>query len=62
MDFLGKRWEEVYQQLLQDKTDFTYEITYPAGKAVSSGNLRVARLTHEEKELKFVLLHDRFNR
>jgi hypothetical protein len=61
LDFLGKQWKNVFPQLMEDKADFSYEITYPSGKAVPCGDLRVARVRRAGKNLKFVLLHDRFD-
>lgn len=62
MHWLGKKWNDLQQELTDHKKDFTYEITYPVGKVVSCGDLRVARVSEEDGKLKFILLHDRFNK
>lgn len=62
MHYLGKKWDDVYEKLAEEKVDFTYEITYPVGRAISCGNLRVARTSQAQGKLKFILLHDRFDK
>lgn len=62
MDWLGRQWKEVSKELAEKNIEYTYEITYPTGKAVSCGDLRVARSSRTEGNLKFILLHDRFNK
>lgn len=58
--WLGEKWERVLNELAEKDADFEYKITYPAGRSVSCGELRVARITCEGEKLKFILLQDRF--
>ena len=60
MRWLGIKWNDVVQELTREKIDYTVDITYPAGRAVPCGELRVARWKKEEGKLKFVVLHDKF--
>lgn len=62
MHYLGKKWDDVTEELALKKVDFTYEITYPVGRVISCGDLRVARISQAEGKLKFILLHDRFDK
>lgn len=62
MTWLGKKWEDVLKDLIEKKIAHESKITYPSGKMTVCGDLRVARVSQVEGKLKFVLLHDRFNR
>lgn len=62
MRWLGSKWEDVSKELAEENIDFTYEITYPTGKVIPSGDLRVARVSRIEGKLIFILIHDRFNK
>ncbi len=62
MRWLGRKWEDVYKELAEEKILFNYEITFPTGKVASCGDLRVARVSQVEGNLKIILLHDRFIR
>jgi len=58
--WLGIKWNDVVQELMNERIDYSYVITYPTGKAIPSGELRVVRWNQVEGKLKFVVLHDRF--
>ncbi len=60
MDWLGRKWEAVNKELAEQGVEFVSEITYPAGKAIACGDLRVVRISQAEGKLKFILLRDRF--
>jgi len=60
--WLGKKWDDVKEELTQESANFCYEITSPVGKAVPCGDLRVARISCTDGYLKFILIHDRFIR
>lgn len=60
MHWLGKKWDEVAKELLQNNIDFIYKVTFPAGKVTSTGDLRVARVGFADGRLLFILLHDKF--
>jgi len=62
LTWLGKKWEDVYKELTIRNIDFLCDTTYPAGKAAPCGDLRIARVSRVGGKLKFILLHDRFNR
>ena len=60
MRWLGKKWDDVYKELLQNDIDFSYKVTFPAGKVTAAGDLRVARVNFADGRLLFVLIHDKF--
>ncbi len=60
MRWLGIKWNDVVKELTKERIDYSYDITYPTGKAIPSGELRVVRWKQVEGKLKFVVLHDRF--
>ncbi|MGI6449824.1 MAG: hypothetical protein ACOX3R_05935 [Desulfitobacteriia bacterium] len=61
MNWLGRKWQDILKELTGQNIEYTYEITYPQGKAVSCGDLRIARVNKVEERIKFILLHDRFS-
>jgi hypothetical protein len=60
--WLARKWEDVLKELTENNVEFYCETTHPAGKVSPSGDLRVARVNQAQGKLKFILLHDRFNR
>jgi len=60
LHWLGKKWDEVSKELLQNNIDFTYKVTFPVGKVTSTGDLRVARVSFADGRLLFILIHDKF--
>jgi len=62
VDFLGKKWQEVLKELSEHKIQYTFKITYPQGKVLPCGDLRVVRVNKVKEKLKFILVHDRFNK
>jgi len=62
LTFIGRKWENVSSELASNKVDFESKITFPSGKMTAYGDLRIARVSQVGGKLKFVLLHDRFNR
>jgi hypothetical protein len=62
LDWLGRKWNDIIKDLAENEEEFTYEIINPVGRFVSYGDLRVVRVRQVEGKLKFILLHDRFNK
>lgn len=62
MRWLGRKWHDVEKELSMEDIAFITEMTSPVGKAKPCGDLRVARISSTQGKLKFILLHDRFNK
>lgn len=62
MQWLGKKWDDIVQELLEKRIVFAYEISYPPENITPSGELRVVRIKDVDGKLKFTLLHDKFIR
>jgi len=63
LGWLGRKWNEVQNELIKMKVDFISQVTYPENKITPCGDLRVARVSQKDGgRLEFVLLHDRFSK
>ena len=62
LKYLGEKWYEVEKYLRDSNIKFCSEVIYPCSNITTYGDLRVVRVNKIEEELKFILLHDKFNK